>query len=38
MTPIDIINAVRANYGETTTRTVKKLDEILAEKLDNVCN
>ncbi len=36
MTPIDIINAVRANYGKTTTRTVRRLDEILAEKLDNV--
>jgi hypothetical protein len=38
MTPIDIINAVRANYGKTTTRTVRRLDEILAEKLDNVRN
>ncbi len=36
MTPIDIINAVRASYGKTTTLTVKRLDEILAEKLDNV--
>jgi hypothetical protein len=38
MTPIDIINAARANYGKTTTRTVKRIDEILAEKLDNVRN
>ncbi len=38
MTPIEIINAVRANYGKTTTRTVRRLDEILAEKLDNVRN
>ena len=38
MTPIDIINAVRANYGKTTTRTVRRLNEILAEKLDNVRN
>jgi hypothetical protein len=39
MTPIDIINVVRANYGKTKTRTVnRRLDEILAEKLDNVCN
>jgi hypothetical protein len=36
--PIDIINAVRANYGKTTTRTVRRLGEILAEKLDNVRN
>ncbi len=35
MTPIDIINTVRAHYGKTTTRTVRRLDEILAEKLDN---
>jgi hypothetical protein len=38
MTSIDIINAVGANYGETTPRTVRRLDEILAEKMDNVCN
>jgi hypothetical protein len=38
MTPIDIINAVRANYGKTTTCTVRRLDEIPAEKLDNVRN
>jgi hypothetical protein len=38
MTPIVIINAVLANYGKTTTRTVRRLDEILAEKLDNVRN
>ena len=38
MTSIDIINAVRANYGKTTTRTVRRLDKILAEKLDNVRN
>jgi hypothetical protein len=36
--PIDIINAVRAHYGRTTTRTARRLDEILAEKLDNVRN
>ncbi len=36
--PIDIINAVRAHYGKTTTRTVRRLDEILAEKLGNVRN
>jgi hypothetical protein len=38
MTPINIINAVRAHYGKTATRTVRRLDEILAEKLDNVRN
>jgi hypothetical protein len=38
MTPIDIIDAVRIHYGKTTTRTVRRLDEILAEKLDNVRN
>ncbi len=38
MTPIDIIDVVRAHYGKTTTRTVRRLDEILAEKLDNVRN
>jgi hypothetical protein len=38
MTPIDIINAVRTHYGRTTTRTVRRLDEILSEKLDNVRN
>jgi hypothetical protein len=38
MMPIDIIDAVRAHYGRTTTRTVRRLDEILAEKLDNVRN
>ncbi len=38
MMHIDIINAVRAHYGKTTTRTVRRLDEILAEKLDNVRN
>jgi hypothetical protein len=38
MMPIDIIDAVRAHYGKTTTRTVMRLDEILAEKLDNVRN
>ncbi len=35
MMPIDIIDAVRAHYGRITTRTVRRLDEILAEKLDN---
>jgi hypothetical protein len=34
----NIINAVRASYEKTTTRAVRKLDEILAEKLDNVRN
>jgi hypothetical protein len=38
MTLIDIINAVRANYGKTTTLTVRRLDKILAEKQDNVRN
>ncbi len=38
MTPIDIIKAVRTHYGKTTTRTVRRLDEILAEKLDNIRN
>jgi hypothetical protein len=38
MMPIDIINTVRAHNGKTTTRTVRRLDEILAEKLDNVRN
>jgi hypothetical protein len=38
MMPIDIINAVRAHYGKTTTRTARRIDEILTEKLDNVRN
>jgi hypothetical protein len=38
MRPIDIINAVRTHYGQTTTRTARRLEEILAEKLDNVRN
>jgi hypothetical protein len=38
MTSIDIINAMRANYRKTTTRTVRRLDEILAEKMDNLRN
>jgi hypothetical protein len=38
MMSIDIIDAARAHYGKTTTRTVNRLDEILAEKLDNVKN
>jgi hypothetical protein len=38
MLPIDIIDAVRKQYGQTTTRTVRRLEEILAEKLDNVRN
>ncbi len=38
MTLIDIINVMRAHYGKTTTRTVRRLDKILAEKLDNVRN
>jgi hypothetical protein len=38
MLPIDIINAVRTHYGQTTTRTARRLEEILAEKLDNVRN
>jgi hypothetical protein len=29
MTPMDIIDAVQAHYGKTTTRTVRRLDEIL---------
>ncbi len=29
---------MRAIYGKTTTRTARRLDEILAEKLDNVRN
>ncbi len=35
MLPIDIIDTVRAHYGKTTTRTARRLEEILAEKLDN---
>ncbi len=38
MMPIDIFDAVRVHYGKTTTRTARRLDEILAEKLDNLCN
>ena len=36
--PTDIFDAVRVHYGKTTTRTARRLDEILAEKLDNVRN
>jgi hypothetical protein len=35
---INIINAKRAHYGKTTTRTARRADKILAEKLENVCN
>jgi hypothetical protein len=38
MFPIDIIEAVHANYGKMTSHTVRRLDEILAEQLDNVRN
>jgi hypothetical protein len=38
MMPIDITDAVREHYGKTTTRTTRRLDEILAERLDNVRN
>ncbi len=38
MTPIDIINPVRVHYGKKATRTARRLDEILAEKSDNVRN
>jgi hypothetical protein len=38
MLPIDIIEAVCASYEKTTSHTVRRLDEILAEKLDNVRN
>ncbi len=31
--PIDIINAVQTHYGKTTIRTVRRLDENLAEKI-----
>jgi hypothetical protein len=36
--PVDIINAVREHYGKTTTCTARRLDEILADTLDNVRN
>jgi hypothetical protein len=38
MLPIDIIDAVRANFGNKMTRTARRLEEILAEKLDNARN
>ena len=34
----DIIEAVRAPYGKTTRHTIKRVKEILSEKLDNVRN
>jgi hypothetical protein len=34
----DIIEAVRSNYGKTTRHTIKRVKEILTEKLDNVRN
>ncbi len=36
MTIFDIIEAVRSNYGKTTRHTIKRVKEILTEKLDNV--
>lgn len=34
----DIIEAVRSTYGKTTRHTIKRIKEILSEKLDNVRN
>ena len=34
----DIIEAVRSTYGKTTRHTMKRVKEILTEKLDNVRN
>jgi hypothetical protein len=34
----DIIEAVRSTYGKTTRHTIKRVNEILTEKLDNVSN
>ncbi len=38
MTISDIIEAVRTNYGKTIRHTIKRVKEILTEKLDNVRN
>ena len=38
MTISDIIEAVRSTYGKTTRHTIKRVNEILTEKLDNVSN
>ncbi len=38
MTISDIIEAVGSNYGKTTRHTIKRVKEILTEKLDNVRN
>jgi hypothetical protein len=38
MTISDIIEAVRSNYGKTTRHTIKRVKEILTEKLDNARN
>jgi hypothetical protein len=38
MTISDIIEAVRFTYGKTTRHTIKRVKEILTEKLDNVRN
>jgi hypothetical protein len=38
MTISDIIEAVRSTYGKTTRHTIKRVKEILTEKLDNVRN
>ncbi len=34
----DIIQAARSTYGKTTRHTIKRVKEILSEKLDNVRN
>ncbi len=38
MTISDIIKAVCSTYGKTTRHTIKRVKEILTEKLDNVRN
>jgi hypothetical protein len=38
MTISDIIEAVRSTYGKTARHTIKRVKEILTEKLDNVRN
>jgi hypothetical protein len=38
MTISDIIEAVRSTYGKTASHTIKRVKEILTEKLDNVRN
>jgi hypothetical protein len=38
MTIFDIIEAVRSTYGKTTRHTIKRVKEILTEKLDNARN